>query len=172
VAIIGFGGLGHVGVQISKALGAHTTVFDLSPDKLDDALGMGADDYRIAANPQIFVELANSFDLIISTVPANVDIDAYLGLLARDGTLVNLSIPQKPLSMSAASLLANRRSIAGTRSGGLPETQEMIDFCAENGIRAEVEVIDANHIDEAYGRLLAGDVRYRFVIDVGTMAKI
>lgn len=171
VAIVGFGGLGHVGVQISKALGAHTTMLDLSPAKRDDALRLGADEYRNASDAATFADLANSFDLIISTVPANVDVDAYLGLLARDGTLVNLSIPQKPLSISAASLLANRRSIAGTRSGGLPETQEMIDFCAEHGIGAEVEVIDADQIDEAYERLLAGDVRYRFVIDVSTMAQ-
>ena len=171
VAIVGFGGLGHVGVQISKALGAHTTVLDLSPAKRDDALRLGADEYRVATDPATFTELANSFDLMISTVPANVDLDAYLGLLAVDGTFVNLSVPQKPLSLSAASLLANRRSIAGTRSGGLPETQEMIDFCAEHGIGAEVEVIDADRIDEAYERLLAGDVRYRFVIDVSTMAK-
>ena len=128
--------------------------------------------YRIANDaPRILGELANSFDLIISTVPANVDLDAYLGLLARDGTFVNLGVPDKPLSVSAMSLLRNRRSIAGTLSGGLPETQEMIDFCAEHGIGAQVEVIDADRIDEAYERLLAGDVRYRFVIDVGTMAK-
>ena len=171
VAIIGFGGLGHVGVQIPKALGAHTTVLDPSPAKRDDALRLGADEYRIASDAATFTGLANSFDIIISTVPANVDVDAYLGLLARDGTLVNLSIPQKALSVSAASLLANRRSIAGTRSGGLPETQEMIDFCAEHGIGAEVEVINANQIDAAYERLLAGDVRYRFVIDVSTMAQ-
>ena len=158
-------------MQISKALGAHTTVLDPSPAKRDDALRLGADEYRIASDAATFTGLANSFDIIISTVPANVDVDAYLGLLARDGTLVNLSIPQKALSVSAASLLANRRSIAGTRSGGLPETQEMIDFCAEHGIGAEVEVINANQIDAAYERLLAGDVRYRFVIDVSTMAQ-
>jgi alcohol dehydrogenase (NADP+) len=170
VAIVGFGGLGHVGVQISKALGAHTTVLDLSPDKRADALRLGADEFRLAGDAATFTELANSLDLVVSTVPANVDIDAYLGLLARDGTLVNLSVPQKPLSLSAATLLANRRSIAGTRSGGLPETQAMIDFCAVHGIAAEVEVIDADHIDDAYERLLAGDVRYRFVIDVSTMS--
>ncbi len=169
VAILGFGGLGHVGVQISKALGAHTTVLDLSPAKREDALRLGADDYRIATDSALFAELANSFDLIISTVPANVDLDAYLGLLALDGTLVNLSIPTKPLSLSAASLLANRRSMSGTRSGGLAETQEMIDFCAQHGIGAQVEVIDADRIDEAYERLLAGDVRYRFVIDTNTL---
>ena len=171
VAIVGFGGLGHVGVQIAKALGAHTIVFDLSPAKRDDALRLGADEFRIAADASTFAELANTLDLIISTVPANVDLDAYLGLLARDGTYVNLGVPDKPLSVSAMSLLRNRRSIAGTLSGGLPETQEMIDFCARHGIGAEVEVIDAARIDEAYERLLAGDVRYRFVIDIGTMGK-
>lgn len=169
VAIVGFGGLGHVGVQISKALGAHTTVLDLSPAKRDDALRLGADEYHIAPAAETFTRLANSFDLVISTVPGNVDLNAYLGLLARDGTLVALSIPEKPLSVSAVSLLDNRRSIAGTRSGGIAETQEMIDFCAEHGIGAEVEVIDGDRIDEAYERLLAGDVRFRFVIDINTM---
>lgn len=171
VAIVGFGGLGHVGVQISKALGAHTTVLDLSPAKREDALRLGADAYHVASDVALFAELASSFDLIISTVPANVDLDAYLGLLARDGTLVSLSIPTKPLSLSAASLLANRRSLAGTLSGGLAETQEMIDFCAAHGIGAQVEVIDADQIDRAYERLLAGDVRYRFVIDTHTLMK-
>lgn len=171
VAIVGFGGLGHVGVQISKALGAHTTVLDLSPAKREDALRLGADAYHVASDASLFTELANSFDLIISTVPANVDLDAYLGLLALDGTLVSLAIPTKPLSLSAASLLANRRSLAGTRSGGLAETQEMIDFCAAHGIGAQVEVIAADQIDAAYERLLAGDVRYRFVIDTHTLTK-
>lgn len=171
VAIVGFGGLGHVGVQLSKALGAHTTVLDLSPAKREDALRLGANAYRVASEASLFTELANSFDLIISTVPANVDLDAYLGLLALDGTLVSLAIPTKPLSLSAASLLANRRSLAGTRSGGLAETQEMIDFCAQHGIGAQVEVIDPDQIDQAYERLLAGDVRYRFVIDTNTLTK-
>jgi len=170
VAIMGFGGLGHVGVQISHALGAHTTVLELSPAKRDDALRLGADDYRITTDAATFSDLANSLDLIISTVPANVDLDAYLGLLAKDGTFVNLGVPDKPLSVSAMSLLRNRRSIAGTLSGGLPETQEMIDFCAQHGIGAEVEVIGADDIDRAYRRLIAGDVRYRFVIDIATMA--
>ena len=144
---MGFGGLGHVGVQIAKALGAHTTVLELSAAKREDALRFGADDFRTVDDAAMFADLASSFDLIISTVPANVDLDAYLGLLAVDGTFVNLSIPQKPLSVAAASLLANRRSLAGTRSGGLPETQEMIDFCAAHGIGAQVEVIDADRID-------------------------
>ncbi len=170
VAIVGFGGLGHVGVQISKALGAHTTVLDLTLAKRDDALRLGADDYRLTTDAATFTDLADSFDLIISTVPVNVDLDAWLGLLALDGTLVNLSVPEKPLSISAVSLLNNRRSIAGTRSGGLPETQEMIDFCADHGIGAQVEVIHADQIDEAWQRLQAGDVRFRFVIDNSTLA--
>jgi len=169
VAIMGFGGLGHVGVQISHALGAHTTALELSPAKREDALRLGADDYRITTDAATFGDLANSLDLIISTVPANVDLDAYLGLLAKDGTFVNLGVPDKPLSVSAMSLLRNRRSIAGTLSGGLPETQDMIDFCAKHGIGAEVEVIGADDIDRAYRRLIAGDVRYRFVIDIATM---
>lgn len=170
VAIIGLGGLGHVGVQLSRALGAHTTVLDLHPAKHDDALRLGADAFRLTTAPPTFAELVGSFDLVISTVPANLDLDAYLGLLGLDGTFVNLAVTGKPLNLSAVSLLDNRRSIAGTRSGGLAETQEMIDFCAERGIGAEVEVIGADRIDEAYERLLAGDVRFRFVIDIATMA--
>jgi uncharacterized zinc-type alcohol dehydrogenase-like protein len=170
VAIVGLGGLGHVGVQISRALGAHTTVLDLSPTKREDGLRLGADEYRVSTDAATFADLANTFDLIVSTVPANIDLDAYLGLLATDGTLVNLAIPEKPLSISALSLLDNRRSIAGTRSGGLAEIQELIDFCAAYGIGAEVEVIDADRIDEVFERLLAGDVRFRFVIDISTLA--
>jgi uncharacterized zinc-type alcohol dehydrogenase-like protein len=171
VAIVGFGGLGHVGVQIAKALGAHTTVLALSEAKHDDARRLGADDYRVNTDGGAFAAMANRFDLIVSTVPATIDLDAWLGLLALDGTLVGLSIPAKPLSFSAVSLLNNRRSLAGTRSGGLLETQEMIDFCGAHGIGAQVEVIDADQIDAAYERLLAGDVRYRFVIDIATMAR-
>ncbi|MFP3606439.1 NAD(P)-dependent alcohol dehydrogenase [Paraburkholderia sp. SIMBA_053] len=169
VALVGFGGLGHVGVQISHAMGAHTTVLDLDAAKREDALRMGADDYRVTTDRKTFEDLANSFDLIISTVPGNLDLDAFLGLLARDGTFVNLGVPTAPLSVSAVSLLAKRRSMAGTLSGGIRETQEMIDFCAEHGICAQVEIISADQIDDAYARLHAGDVRYRFVIDVSTM---
>lgn len=170
VAILGFGGLGHVGVQIARALGARVTVLEIAEGKRADALRLGADEYRVTTGPDGLAGLAASFDLIISTVPANIDLDAYLALLAVDGVFVNLGVFPHPLSVSAAALLANRRSLAGTRSGGLPETQEMIDFCAEHGIRAEVEVIDADGIDAAFERLLAGDVRYRFVIDIATMA--
>ncbi len=170
VAILGFGGLGHVGVQISKALGAHTTVLELSPAKRDDALRLGADEYHAGTDAAVFKALADRFDIIVSTVPANVDLDAYLGLLARDGVFVNLAVTRDPLRISAAVLLNNRRSIAGTRSGGLAETQEMLDFCATHQIAAEVEVTSADGIDAAYERLLAGDVRYRFVIDASTIA--
>jgi alcohol dehydrogenase (NADP+) len=171
IAIIGFGGLGHVGVQIAHAMGAHVTVLDLAARKHDDALRLGANAFLVSSDPGTFADLANRFDLVISTVPGTMELDAHLGLLARDGTLVTLAIPEKPLSLSAASLLNNRRSLAGTRSGGIAETQEMLDFCTRHGIGAEVEVIGADEIDAAYARLMAGHVRYRFVIDIGTMVE-
>lgn len=170
VAIIGFGGVGHIGTKISKALGAHTTVLDLSPDKAADALKMGADEYRVTTDADTFKKLAESLDLILCTVPAKIDLDAYLGLLAMDGVMVMVGVPDQPLTVSPFSLNRNRRALVGTRIGGLPETQEMIDFCGEHGVGAEVEIIDADRIDEAYSRVLAGDVRFRFVIDVATMA--
>ncbi len=170
VAIVGFGGLGHLGVQVSCALGADTTVIDLSSAKQEDALRLGANAYHVATDTEALVALAGPFDRIISTVPADVNLDTYLGLLGVDGVLVMLALRSKPLSLLAASLLTNRRSLAGTRTGGLRETQEMLDFCASRGISAEVEVVGPDAIDEAYERLLAGDVRYRFVIDIGSMA--
>ncbi len=170
VAIVGFGGLGHLGVAISAALGADTTVLDLTVSKRDDALRRGAHGYRVTTDPATFTDLAESFDLIISTVPGNLDYDAFLGLLALDGTFVNLGVPKDPISVDAFSLLSRRRSIAGSLIGGIGETQEMLEFCAERGIGAEIEMIDADRIDEAFDRIMAGDVRYRFVIDVSTMA--
>ncbi|MBB2946347.1 putative zinc-type alcohol dehydrogenase-like protein [Actinoplanes lutulentus] len=170
VAILGFGGLGHVGVSISAALGAHTTVFELTMDKQADALKRGAEDYRLSTDPAIFTEFAGAFDLIVSTVPAPIDYDAFLGLLALDGTMVMLGVPKKPITLDVFSLLYNRRSLAGTLVGGIAETQAMLDFCAERGIHADVEIISADEIDDAYDRVAAGDVRYRFVIDVRTMA--
>jgi alcohol dehydrogenase (NADP+) len=170
VAILGFGGLGHVGVQIARALGAHTTVLDLSLDKRDDGLRLGAGDYRATTDPRTFSDLAESLDLIVNTVPASIDLDAYLGLLAFGGTLVNIGVTDKPLSIDPFSLIINGRSVAGSRIGGIAETQEMLDFCGEHGIGAEVEVIDADQTDEAYERVVAGDVRFRFVMDIGTMA--
>ena len=170
VAIIGFGGLGHVGVQIARAMGAHVAVLDLTADKREDALRLGADAFHVSTDLGTFTKLACAFDIVISTVPGTIDLDAHLGLLTRDGVLVTLAIPEKPLSLSAISLLNNRRSLAGTRSGGIAETREMLDFCARHGIGAQVEVIGADAIEAAYARLMAGDVRYRFVIDISTMA--
>lgn len=170
VGIIGFGGLGHVGVQMSRAMGAHTAVFDLSSAKRDDAMRLGANAYVVTTDPAALAPLANTLDLIVCTVSVE-NLNPYVNLLGLDGTFVNLSIPARPISVSGAAMLANRRSIAGSRSGGLAETQEMLDFCAAHGIGAEVEVIHADDIDAAYRRLLAGDVRFRFVIDNSTLAK-
>ena len=170
VAVVGFGGLGHVGVQIATALGASTTVINKTEHQMNDALGMGADDFRVTRDPGLYSDLASSFDLIISTVPVSYDLDILLNLLARDGTFVNLGVPEKPLSIEPYSLLTNRRSIAGSMSGGIPETQEMVNFCAEHRIGAQVEIVDAGYIDEAFNRVVAGDVRYRFVIDASTFA--
>jgi uncharacterized zinc-type alcohol dehydrogenase-like protein len=170
LGLIGFGGLGHIGVQIAKALGAHTTVLDLSLDKRDDGLRLGANEYVATTDADALKSLVDSFDLIISTVPVNLDMGVYLNLLDTDGTMVLIGAPDQPLSIGAFSLLRNRRGIAGSLIGGMPETQEMLDFCGEHGIGAEVEVIDADQIDQAYDRVLSGDVRYRFVIDTSTLA--
>jgi alcohol dehydrogenase (NADP+) len=170
VAIVGVGGLGHVAVQLSKALGAHTTAIDLSEDKRDDSLRLGADDYRAASDARMFKDLAESFDLIVSTVPSSVDLDAYLGLLTLDGVLAMVGVPARPLGIAPFSLLHGRRSVAGSLIGGIAETQEMLDFCGARGIGAEVDVIGADGIDEAFDRVTAGDVRYRFVIDIRTMS--
>jgi uncharacterized zinc-type alcohol dehydrogenase-like protein len=169
VGIVGFGGLGHVAVQISRALGARTTVFDLDPGKRDDALRLGATDYVTTTGAGTFAELANALDLIVCTVPANLDLDAYLGMLDVSGTFVMIGVPSERLTMDPFSLIVNQRAIAGSRIGGLPETEEMLGFCAEHGIGAEVEVIGADEIDAAYERLKHGDVRFRFVLDISTL---
>jgi uncharacterized zinc-type alcohol dehydrogenase-like protein len=167
VGILGFGGLGHVGVQIAHALGAHTTVLELTEDRRSDAERLGADDYRTTGD---LAAMRDAFDLIVSTVPANYDISAHMDLLGFDGTFVNLGVPDEPLRIDPYALLTNRRKLAGSMSGGMPETQEMLDFCGEHGIGAEVELIAAKELDEAYDRLAAGDVRYRFVLDTATIA--
>jgi alcohol dehydrogenase (NADP+) len=168
VGILGFGGLGHVGVQISAALGAHTTVLELNETRKADALRLGADDYRTTGD---LPDLTDSFDLIVSTVPSNFDLSAHLELLGFDGTFVSLGVPDEPLRVDPYTLLTNRRKLAGSMSGGMPETQEMLDFCAEHGIGAQVETIAAKQLDEAFDRLSAGDVRYRFVLDTATIAE-
>ena len=170
VAVVGLGGLGHVAVKIAHALGADVTVLSQSLKKQEDALRLGADAYHATSDPDTFVELAGSFDLIINTVSVPIDVDAYLSLLAVDGTIVNVGAPEEPLSLNVFSLITRRRSFAGSTIGGIRETQEMLDFCAEHGIGAEIETIPAEKINEAYDRVVASDVRYRFVIDAATFA--
>jgi uncharacterized zinc-type alcohol dehydrogenase-like protein len=169
VAVVGLGGLGHMAVKIAHALGAEVTVLSQSLKKQEDGLRLGADDYFATSDPATFEQLAGRFDLIVNTVSAHLDLDAYLGLLAVDGTLVNVGAPPEPLSVNAFSLIGARRSFAGSMIGGIALTQEMLDFCAEHGIGAEVEVISADRVNDAYERVLASDVRYRFVIDTSTL---
>ena len=169
VAVIGMGGLGHMAVKLGHAMGAEVTVLSRTLSKKDEGLKLGADQYYATEDPETFKQLAGNFDLIINTVSAVVDMDAFLSLLATDGTLVNVGAPPEPLSMQVFSLIPGRKSFAGSMIGGIPETQEMLDFCAEHGIGAEIEVITADDIDSAWQRVLASDVRYRFVIDTATI---
>ena len=169
VAVVGLGGLGHMGVKLAHAMGAEVTVLSQSLKKQEDGLRLGADSYFATSDPDTFSELAGRFDLVVNTVSAPIDVDAYLSLLAVGGALVNVGAPAEPLSLNVFSLIGGRRSYAGSMIGGIAETQEMLDFCAEHGIGAEVEVIAADQVNEAYERVLASDVRYRFVIDTATL---
>lgn len=170
VAVIGLGGLGHVAVKLARAMGAEVTVLSRTLNKQDDGFRLGAHDYRATSDPATFEELTGSFDLILNTVSASLDVSAYLSLLGLGGALANVGAPPEPVSFNAFALLANRRSMSGSLIGGIRETQEMLDFCAAHGVSAEVEVIDAEKINDAYERVLASDVRYRFVIDNATLA--
>ncbi|MDQ1582854.1 MAG: alcohol dehydrogenase [Microbacteriaceae bacterium] len=170
VAIVGMGGLGHMGVKIAHALGAEVTVLSRTLSKKDDGIALGADHYYATEDPETFTALAGQFDLILNTVSAPIDVDAYLNLLALDGALVNVGAPPEALSLHAFTLIGARRSFAGSNIGGIRETQEMLNFCAEHNIGSEIEVISADQINEAYERVLKSDVRYRFVIDTATMA--
>ncbi|WP_338565362.1 NAD(P)-dependent alcohol dehydrogenase [Microbacterium paraoxydans] len=170
VAVVGLGGLGHMGVQIAHALGAEVTVLSQTLGKQDDGLRLGADRYFATGDRDTFRDLRGSFDVILNTVSAVIDLRSYLGLLDVDGTIVCVGAPAEALALNAGSLIAGRRSIAGSNIGGIRETQEMLDFCAEHGITAQIEVIPASAINEAYERVLASDVRYRFVIDAATFA--
>jgi alcohol dehydrogenase (NADP+) len=169
VAILGLGGLGHMGVKIAHALGAEVTVLSQSLRKKDDGLKLGADHYFATSDPKTFESLAGTFDLVLSTVSAPVDFGAYLSLLKADGTLVNVGAPEEPISLNLFSLIGGRKSLAGSMIGGIPETQEMLDFCARHGLGADIELIRADQINEAYERVLSSDVRYRFVIDIATI---
>ncbi|MGX9136099.1 NAD(P)-dependent alcohol dehydrogenase [Rummeliibacillus sp. JY-2-4R] len=169
VAIIGMGGLGHMAVQIAHGMGAEVTVLSRTLNKKDDGLKLGADHYYATSDPETFENLAGTFDLMINTVSAQINLDDYLGLLNLDGTLVNVGAPAEPLSLRVFNLIGHRRSFAGSLIGGIRETQEMLDFCAEHNIAPMIEVISADQIDEAYERVLASKVKYRFVIDISTM---
>jgi uncharacterized zinc-type alcohol dehydrogenase-like protein len=170
VAVVGMGGLGHMGVKIAHALGAEVTVLSRTLSKKDDGIALGADHYYATEDPETFTALAGQFDLILNTVSAPIDVDAYLNLLALDGALVNVGAPPEALSLHAFTLIGARRSFAGSNIGGIRETQEMLNFCAEHNLGSEIELISADQINEAYERVLASDVRYRFVIDTATMA--
>ncbi|MFD1676778.1 NAD(P)-dependent alcohol dehydrogenase [Alicyclobacillus fodiniaquatilis] len=169
VAIVGMGGLGHLAVQYAHALGAEVTVLSQSMKKKNEAQEFGADHYFATSDTATFSQLASRFDVILNTVSANLDVDAYLSMLRIDGTLVNVGAPAEPDKYQVFSLIMGRRSIAGSLVGGIRETQEMLDFSAEHGIAPKIEVIRADQVDEAYQRVLRSDVRYRFVIDVSSL---
>ena len=171
VAVVGLGGLGHMAVQFAHAMGAEVTVLSQTLGKKDDGLRLGADHYYATKDEETFSTLANTFDIILNTVSAPLDLDAYLGMLRLNGTMVNVGAPAEALPLHVFTLFGARRSFAGSGIGGIRETQEMLDFCAEKGIASEVEVIPASEINAAYERVLSSDVRYRFVIDVATMAE-
>ena len=169
VAIVGLGGLGHIGVKIAHALGAEVTVLSQSLKKEEDARRLGADHYHATGDAAAFELLASSFDVIINTVSADLDTEAYLGLLALDGALVSVGLPPGPLQTPTYTLARMRRVLTGSKIGGIRQTQKMLDFCAAHGLGANIEVIRAEQINEAYNRVVASDVRYRFVIDTATI---
>jgi alcohol dehydrogenase (NADP+) len=168
VAIVGLGGLGHMGVKLAHALGAEVTVLSQTLVKKDDGLALGADHYYATSDDQTFEDLANTFDLIVNTVSATLPMDKYLGLLRLNGTMVNVGAPPDPMPVPVFALMSQRRSWAGSGIGGIRQTQEMLDFCAEHHLGAEIEVISGEQIDEAWDRVVASDIRYRFVIDTAT----
>jgi alcohol dehydrogenase (NADP+) len=169
VGIVGLGGLGHMGVKFAHALGAHTVVFTTSPSKKDDAFRLGADEVIVSRNADEMAKHAGSFDFILDAVSAEHDINALLGQLRRDGNLCLVGAPEKPFPVAAFGLLFGRRSLSGSPIGGLPETQEMLDFCGQNNIISDVEVIPIQKVNEAYERLLKSDVKYRFSIDMASL---
>jgi len=169
VGVVGLGGLGHMAVKFAHALGAHTVVFTTSPNKVDDARRLGADDVVISRNANEMAKHVGSFDFILDAVSADHDIAAYINLLRRDGNITLVGAPEKPLSIPAFGLIMGRRSLSGSPIGGLPETQEMLDFCGDNNITSDVEVIPIQKVNEAYERLLKSDVKYRFSIDMASL---
>jgi alcohol dehydrogenase (NADP+) len=171
VGIVGLGGLGHMGLKFAKALGAHVVLFTTSPGKTADAVRLGADEVVISKNADEMAKHANSFNFILDAVSADHDLNAYLNLLKLDGTLTLVGAPEKPASVAAFNLLLKRRRLAGSAIGGIRETQEMLDFCADKGITADIEKINIDYVNTAYDRLLKSDVKYRFVIDMESLKK-
>jgi alcohol dehydrogenase (NADP+) len=169
VGVVGLGGLGHMGVKLAKALGAHVVVFTTSSNKVEDALRLGADEVVNSKNEDEMKKHLNSFHFILDTVSAKHDINAYLVLLRRDGNLTQVGVPPDPLSLNVGSLIYGRRSLSGSLIGGIKETQEMLDFCGKHDITSDIELIPIQKIDEAYDRLVKGDVKYRFVIDMASL---
>ncbi len=169
VGVVGLGGLGHMGVKWAHAFGAHTVVFTTSPNKTEDALRLGADEVVVSKHADEMKKHAGSFDFILDCVAANHDINAYINLLARDGNITMVGAPEKPLSVGVFGLILGRRSFSGSPIGGLPETQEMLDFASEHNITADVEVIPIQKINEAYERMAKSDVKYRFSIDMASL---
>jgi uncharacterized zinc-type alcohol dehydrogenase-like protein len=169
VGVVGLGGLGHMGVKFAHAFGAHVVVFTTSPGKKEDALRLGADEVIISSNAEEMQEHVGTFDFILDTISADHDINAYINMLGHGGNITLVGAPEKPLAVSAFALLFGRKSISGSLIGGIPETQEMLDFCGENDITADVEVIPIQKINEAYERMLKSDVKYRFSIDMASL---
>ncbi|WP_449409290.1 NAD(P)-dependent alcohol dehydrogenase [Methylobacterium komagatae] len=171
IGIVGLGGLGHMGVKLAHALGAHVVLFTTSPGKEADAKRLGADEVVISKDADAMAAQAESFDFILDTVAAQHDINAYLGLLKRDRTLVQVGAPEKPLDVNVFSVIWRRRNFAGSLIGGIAETQEMLDFCGKHGITADIEMIPISEVETAYARMQRSDVKYRFVIDMASLPK-
>jgi uncharacterized zinc-type alcohol dehydrogenase-like protein len=169
VGVVGLGGLGHMGVKFARALGANVVVFTTSPNKKDDALHLGADEVVVSRDADEMQKHASSFDFILDAVSADHDINAYINLLRRDGNITVVGAPENPLAVSAFGLLMGRRSLSGSPIGGIAETQEMLDFCGQHNITADVEVIPIQKVNEAYERLLKSNVKYRFSIDMASL---
>lgn len=169
VGIVGLGGLGQMGLKFAKAFGANVALFTTSPNKTADAVRLGADEVILSTDPAAMRKHAGSFDFILDAVSAEHDLNAYLQLLKRDGTMTLVGAPEKPLPVASFNLIVGRRQLAGSAIGGMRETQEMLDFCAEKGITSDIELIRMQQINEAYERLLKGDVKYRFVIDMASL---
>lgn len=169
VGIVGLGGLGHMGVKFVRAFGAHVVVFTTSPNKKEDALRLGAHEVIISTNPEEMQKHAGSFDFILDTISAEHDINAYINMLGLGGNITLVGAPEKPLAVAAFALIFGRKSVSGSLIGGIKETQEMLDFCGEHNITADVEVIPIQKVNEAYERLVKSDVKYRFSIDMDSL---